>query len=191
MENWKPLYINENYMISDKGNIKRIFSGHARELLLRKEFNDKSPHVSLSKKGKQNVIGIDRLVYTTFTPGWDFTKPMNSFTVYHKDNDVDNCCYENLYIKYHQNHNRGKTVKGEIGEWVKNTPFVSFTWSNIQSKRYLRFKKQGKNSHEKQLALTDLKEYPLEELKLIYKDWLLNDVKISPQDKYYRLVSSD
>lgn len=191
MEVWKPVYNNENYMISNKGNIKRIFKKGERFLQKRKEWSDKPPHVSLSKNRKQNVIGIDRLVYTNFTPDWDFSRPMNSFTIYHKDKNIDNCSYDNLYIKYHDNHNRTNRIKGEIGEWVKNTPFVSFIWSNIKNKRYLRFKKQGKDAHVKHLNDREMEEYCLDELKIIYKDWLLNDVKIKPENKYYRLINDE
>ena len=191
MENWKCVKNNENYMISDKGNIKRIFKKYARDLTIRKEFNDKTPHVSLSKKGKQNVISIARLVYTNFTDNWDFSKSMNSFTIYHKDSNLQNCCYDNLYIKHHANAGRSGCIKGEIGEWVRDTPLVSFIWSNNQKKRYLRFKKQGKHPHEKHLNMNNLDEYSIEELKLIYKDWLLNDLEIKPGDKYYKYLISD
>ena len=169
METWKPIKNNENYVVSNKGDIKRIFKNGERTLKHRKEWADKPPHVSLSKGGKQNVISVDRLVYTNFTPDWDFDRSMKSFRVYHKDNNIDNCCYDNLYIKHHKNIGRSKRETGMIADWINTVPYASFVWSNGGTgSKYIRFIKQGKNAHDKIYRYND--EIDLLDVKEIYKD---------------------
>lgn len=129
-EIWKPIEENKNYLISNYGNIKSLYSGK----LLKKCKRGGYPYAVLYVGNKKQVGRlVHRLVAKAF-----IENPNNYFCINHKDENKQNCFVGNLeWCNYHYNNTynniakkRGKKLKGKE-PWNKGK-------TNIYSKETLK-----------------------------------------------------
>lgn len=117
-EIWKPIEENKNYLISNYGNVKSLYSGK----LLKKCQRGGYPYIVLYI-GRKKQIGklIHRLVAKAF-----IKNPYNLPCINHKDENKQNCIVDNLdwcSYKYNNTYNncdkkRGEKLKGK-SPWNK------------------------------------------------------------------------
>ena len=103
---FKELDINPNYFISADG---AVFSQFAKKLLkpfYRGVQGKLYPYVCIYYQGKQRKFAVHRLVYHTWVHPLSKGQQVN-----HKDDNVNNCHYTNLYVG---------TQKDNIGDCVAN-----------------------------------------------------------------------
>ena len=73
-EEWKPIFLNENFLVSNHGKVKHLFSyGGKPRILYPTIRNNKYPYVTITVSGKRKGIALRKLVMDAFPE----TKPLN------------------------------------------------------------------------------------------------------------------
>lgn len=117
MENWK--FINANYEVSDKGNIKSVNYRGTGKSAIRKQSISKNGYmrVILSDNGKNKTYFVHRLVAAAFIPN-----PDNKPCIDHIDGDKSNNRADNLrWVTTKENCNNPITksrLNKKIGEYM-------------------------------------------------------------------------
>lgn len=115
MENWK--FINANYEVSDKGNIKSVNYRGTGKSAIRKQSISKNGYmrVILSDNGKNKTYFVHRLVAAAFIPN-----PDNKPCIDHIDGDRANNHADNLrWVTVKENQNNPITKSKWIGKKAK------------------------------------------------------------------------
>ena len=115
MENWK--FINANYEVSDKGNIKSVNYRGTGKSAIRKQSISKNGYmrVILSDNGKNKTYFVHRLVAAAFIPN-----PENKPCIDHIDGDRANNHADNLrWVTVKENQNNPITKSKWIGKKAK------------------------------------------------------------------------
>ena len=115
MENWK--FINANYEVSDKGNIKSVNYRGTGKSAIRKQSISKNGYmrVILSDNGKNKTYFVHRLVAAAFIPN-----PDNFPEIDHIDGDRANNHADNLrWVTVKENQNNPITKSKWIGKKAK------------------------------------------------------------------------
>ena len=112
MENWK--FINANYEVSDKGNIKSVNYRGTGKSAIRKQSISKNGYmrVILSDNGKNKTYFVHRLVAAAFIPN-----PENKPCIDHIDGNRANNHADNLrWVTVKENQNNPITKSKWIGK---------------------------------------------------------------------------
>ena len=115
MENWK--FINANYEVSDKGNIKSVNYRGTGKSAIRKQSISKNGYmrVILSDNGKNKTYFVHRLVAAAFIPN-----PDNLPEIDHIDGNRANNHADNLrWVTVKENQNNPITKSKWIGKKAK------------------------------------------------------------------------
>jgi len=120
MDEWLPILNNEDYLISDKG---QVYSVKKRRLL-----KTKSNTVKINFKS----YSLCRLVCKHFYKNWN-----QAYKVIHIDENINNNCIENLKMVATNDLNWKQVNNDEgIGKWVKADMYRYSSYIIIKGKRH-------------------------------------------------------
>ena len=122
-EIWTPVYCNENYLVSNKGRVKRLEhvsskGYHLKEKMMKINTSYVYPRVKI--QGFQYLC-IHQIVYYSFFGG----KPDGfKYVIDHIDGDKSNNCLYNLQcISQYENTMKGKSKKYDLPKYVSASPY--------------------------------------------------------------------
>lgn len=105
-ENWKPINGYDNYLISDMGRVKSLYTNRFLKPADRVGYNK----VALFNKGKRKDFNIHRLVAIHFLPNWNKKKCVDHKNRIRKDNRV----YNLRWATYSENSLNTRYPKGSV-----------------------------------------------------------------------------
>jgi hypothetical protein len=121
-EIWTPVYCNKNYLVSNKGRVKRLEhvsskGYHLKEKMMK--INTSSRYSRVQIQGFQ-ALRIHQIVYYSFFGG----KPDGlKYVIDHIDGDKNNNCLYNLQcISQYENTMKGKIKKYDLPKYISAFP---------------------------------------------------------------------
>lgn len=123
MENWK--FINANYEVSDKGNIKSVNYRGTGKSAIRKQSISKNGYmrVILSDNGKNKTYFVHRLVAAAFIPNPDNLPEIDHIDGNRANNDATNLrwCTRKQNLNYQKAINNKRETMKKVNTWFKKT----------------------------------------------------------------------
>lgn len=138
MEYWKNIIDNEDYQVSNLGNVKSLKSG--KEIILKGGINSRGYHcIGLCKDGVQKIRTIHQLVAIHFL---NHVPSGQKLVVDHIDGNKINNKLDNLQILT----NRLNTSKGYINKETSSR-YTGVYWCKTRNKWRSRISINGKDKH--------------------------------------------
>lgn len=123
MENWK--FINANYEVSNKGNIKSVNYRGTGKSAIRKQSISKNGYmrVILSDNGKNKTYFVHRLVAAAFIPNPDNLPEIDHIDGNRANNDATNLrwCTRKQNLNYQKAINNKRETMKKVNTWFKKT----------------------------------------------------------------------
>lgn len=187
---WKPVrHFDGLYEVSNTGEVVRLLKSGKRKPLKRKyhKYRMDRPYHTFSNK-RENVtkdVGLGQLVYTHFTPDWNFDKNPRSYFVYKKDTRKD---YEYNNLLMIDRKTKENPMKSKADHFVKHMPYVYYVYDadkdipghSVPGCRYIKFSKTmeyelktKKYRFDESGYHKDLKQRTLDFIIARYKEWLI------------------
>ena len=135
MTEWRTVSANQNYMVSDTGQVQRTVGGRgtrAGKCLKHAENKNGYFYVALYQNGKQNRLLVHRLVAFTFLGN----PPSEKHQVTHKDRDFANNHVSNLRWTTRKEIGADKITRGTSTKGEKNHT-AKLTESNVHEIKIL------------------------------------------------------
>ena len=124
---WKKCKINNSYMVSTDGMVKRVETDRILKQKLDKD-NYLSINMSMGGRGNTRQVFVHRLVAEAFIPN-----PENKPQVNHKDGDTTNNCVSNLeWMTPSENQLHARKLGLKSDDTGTNSPNSNLTANQIQ-----------------------------------------------------------
>lgn len=141
MENWKS--INENYEVSDKGNIRSLNYRGTGQIRIRKQTIGKNGYmrIILSNRGVNKTYLVHRLVALCFVPNPDNLPEIDHIDGNRKNNNADNLrwCTRKQNLNYPNSINNKRETMKKVNTWFKRKGKY-----NHNSKKVYQYDMKGK-----------------------------------------------
>jgi len=190
-EEWKQIHGYEGlYEISNEGKVRKTFKTGKTKICMLRQTIAKSKIVHLSKKNKKKQFMISKLVFSHFTPDWDFSVSPRQFTLRHNDENPMNCNILNLMRNqddmFTHRPERVNKMETEVDKWVASRPYVGYFYDSHGTKS-IRFRRtwdpqdgRGKRQIDKTLKYDPSKQTnrvnrTFFDIRYAYRTWLIKN----------------
>lgn len=190
-EEWKQIHGYEGlYEISNEGKVRKTFKTGKTKICMLRQTIAKSKIVHLSKKNKKKQFMISKLVFSHFTPDWDFSVSPRQFTLRHYDENPMNCNILNLMRNqddmFTHRPERVNKMETEVDKWVASRPYVGYFYDSHGTKS-IRFRRtwdpqdgRGKRQIDKTLKYDPSKQTnrvnrTFFDIRYAYRTWLIKN----------------